>query len=297
MTLQDAHTHFFSRPFFETLAKLSPLEGTPETLLAGVSARTGLELPGDDIAAHRDRWLAEMDAAGVERMVTFASLPPEAEAVAEAARTSSGRLLGYTLVNPAEDAAPAFVEKALGSMGFRGLLLFPAMHHVHPADERCFPLYELAATHAAPVIVHCGVLVVKLRDLLGLPRPYDLGPIAHPLGVVPAANRFPNVTFVLPHFGGGFSVRSADGRHAVRQHLGGHLVVQQLDGHAPRRHRTARCVRLRTGRVRLRTDPVRHRLQHLPSGLPRRHPGGPARRVERRGRDPRPTRTVFSEET
>ncbi len=203
MTIQDAHTHFFSRPFFETLAKLSPREEDVATLLDEVAERTGLELPDEDVDAHTDRWLAEMGKHGVERMVTFASLPPEAEAVSRAAARSKGRLLGYTVVDPSAPNAAAFVERALGELGLRGLLTFPAMHHVLPDDPRCHDLYALAHACDAPVIVHCGILSVKLRDLLGLPRPYDMS-FANPLSVVPAANRFPDVTFVVPHFGGGF---------------------------------------------------------------------------------------------
>jgi predicted TIM-barrel fold metal-dependent hydrolase len=203
MTIQDAHTHFFSRPFFEALAKASPLDGDPDTLLADVSAKTGVEIPGDDLDAHTDRWLAQMDACGVERLVSFASLPVEAAAVAHAARRAKGRLLPYTLVDPTADGARDFVEKALGELGFRGLLTFPAMHHFQPDDPRCHEIYDLARAHGAPVLVHCGVLSVKLRDLLGLPRPYDMS-FANPLALVPAANRFPDVTFVVPHFGGGF---------------------------------------------------------------------------------------------
>ncbi len=202
MTIQDAHTHFFSRPFFEALAGLSPLPGDVGQKLQRVAEQTGLALPDDDLDAHRDRWLGEMDRAGVERMVTFASHPAEAEAVAAAAAGAGGRLLPYTLVDPTQPQAPTFVERALGSMGFRGLLMFPAMHHFDPGADSCNAIYELARAHGAPVIVHCGVLVVKLRDLLGLPRPYDLR-YADPLGLVPAANRFPDVAFIVPHFGGG----------------------------------------------------------------------------------------------
>lgn len=203
MPIQDAHTHFFSRPFFETLAKLSPRDGEPEALIADVAAEAGLDVPSSDVAAHRDRWLAAMDAADVERMVTFASLPPEAEAVAEACASSDGRLLGYTVVDPHARDAPAFVERALGELGLRGILTFPAMHHVHPSSSAFMAVCEVAAKHAAPVIVHCGILKVALRDLFGLPRPYDLS-FADPLGVVPAANAFPGTPFVIPHFGGGF---------------------------------------------------------------------------------------------
>jgi len=202
MKIQDAHTHFFSRPFFETLARLSPREEEPAAILADVTARTGVELPDGDVDAHADRWLAEMDAAGVERMVTFASLPPEVPAVAQAAARSGGRLLPYTLVDPTSAEAKDFAAEVLGARGFRGLLTFPAMHHFSPGDRRCDPIWELARAHGAPVLVHCGILQVKLRDLVGLPRPYDPS-FANPLAVVPAANRFPDVTFVLPHFGGG----------------------------------------------------------------------------------------------
>src|SRR5262245_26317766 len=104
MAIQDAHTHFFSRPFFEGLAALSPRKDEPG-LVEAVAARAGLELPDPDPARHATRWLAEMDKHGVARMVSFASLPGEAEAVAAAARGSGGRLLAYALVNPTDPMA------------------------------------------------------------------------------------------------------------------------------------------------------------------------------------------------
>ena len=202
MQIQDAHTHFFGRPFFDGLAALSPRKDEPG-LVEAVAAKAGLQLPDPDPARHAARWTAELDKHGVARAVSFASLPGEAEAVAAAARASGGRLVPYTIVNPSDAKAPAFTERALGTLGFRGLLTFPAMHHFRPGDACMTPILELARAHKAPVLVHCGVLRVKLRDLFGIPRPYDLA-FADPLAVVPAANRFRDVSFVLPHFGGGF---------------------------------------------------------------------------------------------
>jgi predicted TIM-barrel fold metal-dependent hydrolase len=201
MQIQDAHTHFFSRPFFDGLAALSPRKDEAG-LVEAVAAKAGLQLPDPDPAQHAARWVAEMDKHGVARMVSFASLPVEAEAVAAAARASGGRLIPYTIVNPTDPKAPAFTERALGALGFRGLLTFPAMHHFKPGDACMQPVLELARAHKAPVLVHCGLLRVKLRDAFGIPRPYDLS-FADPLHVVPAANRFRDVNFVLPHFGGG----------------------------------------------------------------------------------------------
>ena len=121
MQIQDAHTHFFGRPFFDGLAALSPRKDEPG-LVDAVAAKAGLQLPDADPARHAARWIAEMDKHGVARMVSFASLPGEAEAVAAAARASGGRLIPYTIVNPTDPKAPAFTERALGTLGFRGLL-------------------------------------------------------------------------------------------------------------------------------------------------------------------------------
>jgi len=203
MRIEDAHTHFFSRPFFNAMAAMSPRKDEGPRLVEEVAAKAGLQLPHESVEGHRDRWLAEMDKAGVARMVTFASLPPEAEAVSAAARASRGRLVPYTLVNPMDPKAVGFTEKALTTLGFRGLLTFPAMHGFKAGDECLQPILELARAHKAPVIVHCGLLRVKLRDLFGLPRPNDIT-LANPLHIVPAANRFRDVTFIVPHFGCGY---------------------------------------------------------------------------------------------
>jgi len=199
----DAHTHFFSRPFFEGLARLSPQTGSTEEKLARVAAATGLEIPPADLGAHLARWISGLDAAGVSHAVTFASLPEEAGTVAEAVRRARGRLSGYGLVNPASAGAAGFTRALFEEHGFRGVLLFPAMHHVHPGDPATRAVLEVVNEHRGVAVVHCGILQVKLRDLLGLPRPYDLA-YANPLGIVPAANAFPDVAFVIPHFGAGF---------------------------------------------------------------------------------------------
>ena len=201
--ITDFHAHFFARPFFDALAQQSPLPGTPAEKLAAAAATAGLELPEGPVAAHRDRWLAEMDRHGVQRLAAFASAPEEIPAVAEAAAGSNGRLIPIAVCNPVAPGAADRLRPLLEQKGFRGVLLFPAMHHYHVADEAARPVLDLLEEHRAVAYVHCGILVVKLRDLLGLPRPYDLN-YANPLDVIPAANRHPGLTFCVPHFGAGF---------------------------------------------------------------------------------------------
>jgi predicted TIM-barrel fold metal-dependent hydrolase len=52
------------------------------------------------------------------------------------------------------------------------------------------------------VFVHCGLLSVGVRKKLGLPSRFDLRK-GDPLAVAAIAVRYPDVPFVIPHFGAG----------------------------------------------------------------------------------------------
>ena len=201
--LTDFHAHFFARPFFDALAQQSPQPGTTAEKLDRAAERAGIELPPQGLDAHLARWMTDLDAKGVDRVAMFASVPEEIPAVAEAASRSGGRLSAIAVCNPAAPGAVERLRPLLAERGFRGVLLFPAMHHYHLGADEVRPVLDLLEEHAAVVYVHCGLLVVKLRDLMGLPRPYDLRD-ADPLEVVPAANHHPDLTFCIPHFGAGF---------------------------------------------------------------------------------------------
>ena len=202
MEIVDFHSHFFSRPFFEALASLAPGPESAEERLTALSQRTGIELPPPDVERHLARWLGELDSRGVDHLVSFASVPPEAPALARARELAGGRLSVMALLDPTAEGAAERARALLGEQGFSGLLVFPATHHFHLGEERVRAVLEVLAEHRAILYVHCGLLVVKLRDLLGLPRTHDLT-FANPLAVIPAADRHRDVRFVIPHFGAG----------------------------------------------------------------------------------------------
>jgi len=202
MRIVDFHSHFFSAPFFRALAERSPLPGDVDARLAAVAKKTGIELPSADLSAHLARWIAELDRQEVEHLCTFASDPAEIPAVCEAAAMSKGRLSAFAVVDPKVAGAAERIRGLLEAKKIRGVLLFPAMHGYRVCDAEARPLLDAVAAHDGIVFVHCGVLIVKLRDLLGLPRPMDLA-YADPLFVIPAANAFPRARFVIPHFGAG----------------------------------------------------------------------------------------------
>ena len=97
----------------------------------------------------------------------------------------------------------ARVRRALGELGLRGICLFPAMHHVPLHDDRVQRIVSVAASHpGTAVFVHCGVLSVGVRGKLGLPSRFDLS-LGDPLAVTRLALAFPQVPFIIPHFGAG----------------------------------------------------------------------------------------------
>jgi predicted TIM-barrel fold metal-dependent hydrolase len=192
----DAHVHFFSLKFFEGLAAQSGK--APEQIAEAVN----WILPPEDPAELGEAWAAEMDRYGVERAAIIASVPGDEPSVAAAIRACPGRFLGYFMLNPAEDNAAARAAEAFAS-GLRTVCLFPAMHRYSLHDARVRPVLEEAAS--APgraVFVHCGVLTVGVRKKLGLPSPFDMR-FSNPLDLHAIALRYPQLPFLVPHFGAG----------------------------------------------------------------------------------------------
>lgn len=200
--LVDFHLHLFSRVYFETLAALSPQPGSVPERLAEVERRLSIQIPPPDLRAHVERWLAEFDLHGVERAAAFASVPEEIPALAQARELSGGRLVPFALVQPAKPESAGRVEALLAQQGFGGVLLFPALHHYRVSDPACAALFQTLNRQRAVAFVHCGELIVKLRDFLGIARTQDAR-FADPTDVAPVALANPDATFVIPHFGGG----------------------------------------------------------------------------------------------
>ncbi len=201
MHIFDTHLHFFSRAFYEFQA--GQVEGGDVAALLERLIRNGIEVPGDDMAALRDRIIADLDAHGINRAVTFASVPGEMEVVGEAALTSGGRLIPFAMVDPTQPQTLDKLESLQERYHFRGMLLFPAMRDYGIGDDVAVPALDLARKHGMLVFVHCGLLRLNVRAALGLEPefPLDRG---HPQDLIPVAKARPDQTFVVPHFGAGF---------------------------------------------------------------------------------------------
>lgn len=184
----DAHIHFFSRRFLETLG--SQCGKDPRD----VATAAGWDFPGnaEELA---QRWNAEMDQFGIDRAVLIASVPGDEPSVIAAQAVAPGRFYAYAMINPlAQDA----VNPVLNA-----ICLFPAMQGYSMHDSRVAALLDQAAANSQAVFVHCGVLTVGVRKKLGLPSPFDMR-YSNPLELHAVALKYPQVPFVIPHFGAGY---------------------------------------------------------------------------------------------
>jgi uncharacterized protein len=198
LPVADAHVHFFSYQFF---ASLAGQKGVP---VDGLAPLLNWQLPTDDPRALADVWAHELDRRGVEKAALIASIPGDGDSVIAAVGRHPGRFYGYMMVNPVAPAAQEQVEAALASGHVHALCFFPAMHRYSIQDDRVSALLELvAARPRTAAFVHCGALSVGVRKALGLPSPFDMK-FSNPIDLHAVALRFPQLPFLVPHFGAGY---------------------------------------------------------------------------------------------
>src|SRR5262245_65399145 len=109
--VNDAHCHFFSSTFF------APLGGD------AALATLGWDPPGT-AEALADRWVAELDRAGVSRAALIASVPGDAPSVGAAVKRHRSRFVGLFMLDPTKPDAPAAAATAIDKHGLRGICLF-----------------------------------------------------------------------------------------------------------------------------------------------------------------------------
>lgn len=201
MTLHDAHCHFFSSRFFETLGR-DKHPGRKSVSVAQITEELGCDPPGEP-SELAGRWMAEFERNQVSRGALIASVPGDEQSVAEAVRAYPDSLVGFFMLNPTAPDAVERAGKALSAMGLRAVCLFPAMHGYRLDDECVVKVFEVVARNDGCVFVQCGYLSIEARNRLKLPSPFDLR-LGDPLALARTATRFPTVPVVVPHFGAGF---------------------------------------------------------------------------------------------
>jgi predicted TIM-barrel fold metal-dependent hydrolase len=176
----------------------------PGLTLDAMATTLGWQLPPPDPAAAARVWAEELDRHGIDRAALIASVPGDEDSVAAAVTAFPGRFYGYFMVNPLAADVVHRVQSAL-DRGLHAVCLFPAMHRYSLHSDAALAIIDIvAATRPSTLVfVHCGVLSVGVRDKLGLASPFDMR-YSNPIDLHAVALRYPQIRFVIPHFGAGY---------------------------------------------------------------------------------------------
>jgi predicted TIM-barrel fold metal-dependent hydrolase len=188
----DAHAHFFTA---STLKAWSLRGRTREGFEQRTRSRTdmtSIELP-DESTDVAQQWVDEMDRYGITAMGFMVGAEAYDDFL-EAKARFPGRFMGYANINPGDPEAAEKVDKAAED-GLQGIKLYPSSWpELHTYDAACYPVYEAALKHRFPVFLHFGITIGGQADLRH----------GNPLDIQVPSRDFPDLNFVIAHFGAGF---------------------------------------------------------------------------------------------
>jgi uncharacterized protein len=197
LPVNDAHVHFFSHNFYTGLAR-QKRAANAESL----AVLLDWQIPPADPQFLTRSWIEELNRNSVNRACLISSVHGDEASVAAAVALHPGRFYGYFMLDPLQPDALARVKAAAENPNLHCMCLFPAMHTYSIADGRLVPLLEIASDTGLAVFVHCGAISVGVRKKLGLPSQFDMR-YSNPLDLHPVALHFPQIRFIVPHFGAG----------------------------------------------------------------------------------------------
>lgn len=145
--------------------------------------------PDDETQA--DRWAAEVDRYGL-RAVGFVTGGGNDHLASMIARHPD-KFIGFAHHYPFADDAADELKRAVTELGMKGYKLLAPMLDRPIEDEAAYPVWEMCAELDIPVLVHFGIQ--------GGGGGIGWHENINPLKLHNVAKDFPEVTFVVPHFG------------------------------------------------------------------------------------------------
>lgn len=190
----DAHTHLFTVGLLTEMIEAMP--NPPERFREGLRRRQWgkrADVLPDLTPRDAARWYVErLTAAGVSRAVVM-SIAPDNQWTRDFLAAANGHVHALCNVDPFDPRAPELLEREMAA-GFRGVKLLPVNRCYRVSDPACRPFFEKASELGAAICVHYGVTVDPNGDLR----------YADPIDLSPVARDFPEVPFVIAHFGAGW---------------------------------------------------------------------------------------------
>jgi hypothetical protein len=193
----DAHTHLFTVGLLEEVLSKEPPEAMKrfrEGLKTRKWGRPGSQQTLPDLTPVETArfYLERLGAAGVSRAVVM-SVMPDSQWTRDFITAANGHVSALCGVDPRDPGAPALLEKEMAA-GFKGAKLMPVNRCYRISDPACRPFFEKANELKASICIHYGVTVDPTGDLR----------YADPIDLSPVARDFPEIPFVIAHFGAGW---------------------------------------------------------------------------------------------
>jgi len=154
----------------------------------------GMEEDKPPAEVQASRWQEELDKYDI-RAAVFVTGGGN-ETLGNALANHRDRLFGFAHHDPFEPGAADELRRCVKEYGFKGFKTFGPSMERPVADRAAWPLWETCAELGVPVLVHFGPLGAG-GGIMG-------GPNISPLALHDVAKSFPDVTFVIPHFGCGY---------------------------------------------------------------------------------------------
>jgi len=156
------------------------------------------------------------------------------------------RVVPCATVLPGEDGARAILDEALGPLGCRGVKIHCHVQCVAPDDPRLDDVYDAAAAHGVPVVIHAG-------DAPSSPAyKCDVEALCTPAALDRALARHPRTNVIVPHLGAG---RVSEVVLLLEKHERLHLdTTMAIAGFLPDLDRAADVVRANASRILYGSD-------------------------------------------
>lgn len=193
----DAHTHLFTVGLLEeTLAKQPPeaMKRFRESLKNRRWGRPGREQTLPDLTPLEcaSFYVERIEAAGVARAIVM-SVMPDSQWMRDFLVAANGHVHALCNIDPRDPGAPDLLEREIAA-GFKGVKLYPVNRCYRLSDPSFRPFFEKASELGVAITIHYGVTVDPTGDLR----------YADPIDLSPVARDFPQIPFVIAHFGAGW---------------------------------------------------------------------------------------------
>lgn len=138
-----------------------------------------------------DRWLAELDKYGIDRIGFVTGR--DNDTLAKVVRRHPDRFFGMAHHDITRPDAARELERAVKELGLRAYKMLAPTIPVLLNDRSLYPVWEMCEKLGIPCLIHFG--------MLGAAGGVSYHPNISPVVLEPVARDFPTVEFVIPHFG------------------------------------------------------------------------------------------------